>query len=294
MNPVTNGVPGLERVGQGKVRELYRIDAEHLLMVASDRISAFDVVLPELIPGKGEVLTGMSMFWFQRSAGLVLNHLAGVDVAAAVPGAGPELCARAMVVRRLQPLPVEAIVRGYLAGSGWGDYQRTGAVCGMPLPAGLRQAERLPEPLYTPSTKAGQGAHDENIDYGRTETLLGSGLAARVRELSLRIYSELSACARACGIIIADTKLEFGTDEAGTLYLIDELLTPDSSRFWPVEAYQPGSSPPSFDKQYVRDFLESCGWDKTSPPPPLPAEVIRGTAQRYLEAQRRLQGVAAG
>ena len=294
MNTVTNRVPGLEQVGQGKVRDLYRIDAEHLLLVASDRISAFDVVLPEPIPGKGKVLTGMSMFWFQRSAGLVSNHLAGVDVAAAVPDAGPDLCSRAMVVRRLRPLPVEAIVRGYLAGSGWADYQRSGAVCGIPLPAGLRQAERLPEPLYTPSTKAGQGAHDENIDYARTETLLGAELAARVRELSLRVYSELSAWARKCGIIIADTKLEFGTDEAGTLYLIDELLTPDSSRFWPVEAYQPGNSPPSFDKQYVRDFLESCGWDKNSPPPPLPAEVIQGTAERYLEAQRRLQDVAAG
>ena len=283
-------VPGLERHGSGKVREIYRIDDAHLLMVATDRISAFDIVLPEPIPGKGAVLTEMSLFWFGHSAALVPNHLVGVSVAEVLPESTPDLRARAMVVRRLQPLPVEAIVRGYLVGSGWADYQRSGAVCGIPLPPGLRQAARLPEPLYTPSTKATDGAHDENIDYAATEALLGKQRAAQVRELSLGIYTQLSAHARARGIIIADTKLEFGTDESGTLYLIDEALTPDSSRFWPAEEYREGISPPSFDKQYVRDFLESSGWDKRPPAPPLPAEVIRGTAQRYQEAKRRLLG----
>lgn len=283
-------VPGLERHGSGKVRELYRLDDAHLLMVATDRISAFDIVLPEPIPGKGAVLTEMSLFWFAQSASLVPNHLAGVSVAEALPKSGPDLRARAMVVRCLQPLPVEAIVRGYLVGSGWADYQRTGTVCGIALPAGLEQAQRLPEPLYTPSTKAQEGAHDENIDYAATEALLGAELAVQVRDLSLSVYMRLSAYARERGIIIADTKLEFGTDEAGALYLIDEVLTPDSSRFWPAEEYRPGISPPSFDKQYVRDFLSSSGWDKRPPAPALPAEVIRGTAERYQEARCRLLG----
>lgn len=285
-------VPGLERHGSGKVREIYRLDDAHLLMVATDRISAFDIVLPEPIPGKGAVLTEMSLFWFARSASLVPNHLAGISVAEALPESGPDLRARAMVVRHLKPLPVEAIVRGYLVGSGWADYQRTGAVCGISLPPGLEQAQRLPEPLYTPSTKAQGGAHDENIDYAATEALLGAELAAQVRDLSLNVYAQLSAYARERGIIIADTKLEFGTDEADALYLIDEVLTPDSSRFWPAEEYRQGISPPSFDKQYVRDFLAASGWDKRPPAPALPAEVIRGTAERYQEARRRLLGNA--
>jgi phosphoribosylaminoimidazole-succinocarboxamide synthase len=282
----------LRLIGRGKVRDLYEIDQEHLLMVASDRLSAFDVVLPQPIPGKGEVLTRVSRFWFARTAHLIPNHLAGIPVADVVddPEELAKLGDRAMVVRRLEPLPVEAIVRGYLIGSGWKDYQSSGAVCGIALPAGMRQADRLPEPIYTPSTKAEIGGHDLNVDFDYTERLLGPELAAQVRDISLAIYRDSAAYALARGIIIADTKLEFGLDAEGRLHLIDEVLTPDSSRFWPADQYQPGTSPPSFDKQFVRDYLETLDWDKTPPGPSLPQDIIDRTAAKYREAEQRLTG----
>ncbi|MCG6897689.1 MAG: phosphoribosylaminoimidazolesuccinocarboxamide synthase [Thiocapsa sp.] len=280
----------LQLVGRGKVRDIYRIDSAHLLIVASDRLSAFDVVLPQPIPGKGEVLTRVSRFWFARTAHLIPNHLADIPLADVVkdPDELAHLGDRAMVVRRLEPLPVEAIVRGYLIGSGWKDYQRGGAVCGILLPPGLRQADRLPEAIYTPSTKAGLGGHDQNVDFAYTATLLGRDLASQVREISLSIYRECAAYAHGRGIIIADTKLEFGLDGKGRLHLIDEVLTPDSSRFWPADEYRPGTSPPSFDKQFVRDYLETLDWDKTPPGPRLPQDVIERTAEKYREAERRL------
>lgn len=281
---------GLELVGRGKVRDLYAVDAEHLLMVASDRLSAFDVVLPQPIPAKGEVLTRVSRFWFARTAHLVPNHLSTLPLAAAVPDAAERaaLGARALVVRRLRPLPIEAVVRGYLIGSGWKDYRASGAVCGLPLPPGLRLAERLAQPIYTPATKAAVGAHDENIPYAETERLLGADLAARVRDLSLAIYRDCAAYALTRGIIIADSKFEFGLDAHDRLHLIDEVLTPDSSRFWPADQWRPGSNPPSFDKQFVRDYLETLDWDKTAPGPDLPAAIITQTAARYAEAEARL------
>ncbi|MGE5153719.1 MAG: phosphoribosylaminoimidazolesuccinocarboxamide synthase [Bdellovibrio bacteriovorus] len=283
---------GLELLTRGKVRDLYRIDGDHLLMVASDRLSAFDVVMRQPIPGKGEVLTRVSRFWFERMAHLIPNHLSGIPVEAVVrdPAERAALGDRALVVRRLQPLPVEAIVRGYLIGSGWKDYQASGAVCGILLPAGLVQADRLPEPIFTPSTKAAAGTHDENVDFDHVVTLIGPELAGQVRDCTLGIYRECAAYALERGIIIADTKLEFGLDEAGRLHLIDEVLTPDSSRFWPADQYRPGVSPPSFDKQYVRDYLETLDWDKTPPAPDLPLEVIERTAAKYREAERRLTG----
>ncbi len=282
----------LKLLGRGKVRDIYEIDDRRLLIVTCDRLSAFDVVLPDPIPGKGQVLTRLSSFWFRRMGHLIPNHLLDVPLASVLPD--PEerdqVETRAVVVRRLKPLPVEAIVRGYLIGSGWKDYQRTGRVCGIELPPGLRLAQQLPRPIYTPSTKAELGTHDENIDYERTVALLGSEIAARVRDISLAIYTEAAEYARTRGIIIADTKFEFGVDEAGGLYLIDELLTPDSSRFWPADQYRVGVSPPSFDKQFVRDWLESIGWDKKPPAPRLPAEIIARTAEKYQEAARRLIG----
>ena len=283
---------GLELLGRGKVRDLYRVDQDHLLLVASDRLSAFDVVMGQPIPGKGEVLTRVSNFWFARTAGLVPNHLAGIPVESVVtsPAERAELGDRGVVVRRLAPLPVEAIVRGYLIGSGWKDYLASGAVCGIRLPPGLAQAERLPEPIFTPSTKAQAGTHDENVAFDHVVGLIGGDLAAQVRDCALRIYQECAAYALERGIIIADTKLEFGLDEAGRLHLIDEVLTPDSSRFWPADQYRTGTSPPSFDKQYVRDYLETLDWDKTPPPPDLPQEVIDRTAAKYREAERRLTG----
>ncbi|RMG29276.1 MAG: phosphoribosylaminoimidazolesuccinocarboxamide synthase [Gammaproteobacteria bacterium] len=285
-------LPSLRLLGRGKVRDLYEIDADHLLMVTTDRLSAFDVVLPDPIPGKGAVLTAISRFWFERMAHIVPNHLADLPLEAVLPDPAEraQVEGRALVVRRMQPLPVEAIVRGYLIGSGWKDYQRTGRVCGIELPAGLRLADRLPEPLFTPSTKAAVGAHDENIDFEKTVELLGRERAEAVREVSLRIYREATAHARARGILIADTKFEFGLDRDGSLVLIDELLTPDSSRFWPADRYRPGISPPSFDKQYVRDYLETLDWDKRPPGPHLPPEVIEKTAEKYREALRRLTG----
>lgn len=280
----------LPLIARGKVRDLYQIDDAHLLMVASDRLSAFDVVLPQPIPGKGTVLTRLSKFWFARTAHRIPNHLAPISVASVIadPAERAQLGERAMVVRRLTPLPVEAIVRGYLIGSGWKDYQRTGAICGIALPRGLRLADPLPEALYTPSTKAELGAHDENVDFDHTVRTLGRVLAEEVRAASLAIYTDCAAYARTRGIIIADTKLEFGLDAQGQLHVIDELLTPDSSRFWPADQYRPGTSPPSFDKQFVRDHLETLDWDKTPPGPELPQTIIDRTAEKYREAEQRL------
>jgi len=287
-----SNLPHLKLRNRGKVRDIYELDAGHLLIVTTDRLSAFDVVLPQPIPGKGEVLTRVSNFWFERTRGLVPNHLSGRPLAEAIPDPAQRsaLGDRALIVRRLKPLPVEAIVRGYLIGSGWKDYQKTGAVCGIGLPRGLRMADQLPEAIYTPSTKAEMGEHDQNISFDETVGLLGATLAAQVRDTAVRIYTESAAYAREHGIIIADTKFEFGLDDAGRLHLIDEVLTPDSSRFWPADQYQPGSSPPSFDKQYVRDYLETLDWDKTPPGPRLPDEVIRRTAEKYREAEQRLTG----
>ncbi|HEY5718983.1 MAG TPA: phosphoribosylaminoimidazolesuccinocarboxamide synthase [Gammaproteobacteria bacterium] len=282
----------LELLARGKVRDIYAIDDDHLLIVATDRISAFDVILPTAIPGKGAVLTAVSLFWFERTRELIPNHLAELTLEQVLPNR--EECAqvrgRAMVVRRLKPLPIEAVVRGYLVGSGWKDYRNSGSVCGILLPAGLEQAAQLPMPLFTPSTKAAVGDHDENIDFGQTVELLGAKLAEKVRDISLQIYREARDYAAGRGIIIADTKFEFGRDAKNNLVLIDEALTPDSSRFWPADEYRTGISPPSFDKQFVRDYLETLDWDKSPPGPQLPAEVVQRTAEKYREAQRRLTG----
>ncbi len=281
---------GLVLLNRGKVRDIYRVDDDRLLIVASDRISAFDLVLPQPIPGKGEVLTRLSNFWFEYTQDIVPNHRSGITPEQVVtnPEERALLGDRALVVKRLEPLPVEAIVRGYIIGSGWKDYQRTGAICGIGLPAGLVQADRLPEAIYTPSTKAAAGEHDENIDFDRTIALIGRELAEQVRDISLRIYTTCAEFARDRGIIIADTKFEFGLDADGRLHLIDEVLTPDSSRFWPQDQYRPGVSPPSFDKQFVRDYLETLGWDKTPPAPMLPPDIIDKTAAKYREAEERL------
>lgn len=283
-------ISSLSLLNRGKVRDIYDVDDDHLLIVTSDRISAFDVVLPDPIPGKGNVLTTVSNFWFARTENLVANHLTGrsLDSVGLGNDEAGQLEGRAIVVRKLKPLPVEAIVRGYIIGSGWKDYQRSGAVCGIELPAGLQQAQQLPEPIFTPSTKAEAGEHDENISFAETVELLGVELAEKVRTLSLTIYRQAAEFAAERGIIIADTKLEFGFDRNGELYLIDEVLTPDSSRFWPADSYRTGISPPSFDKQYVRDYLETLDWNKQAPGPALPEEVIRQTAAKYREAQDRL------
>ena len=283
-------IDSLSLLNRGKVRDIYDVDADHLLIVISDRISAFDVVLPDPIPGKGNVLTTVSNFWFARTENLIANHLTGrsLDSIGLSTDEVRQLEGRAIVVRKLKPLPVEAIVRGYIIGSGWKDYQRSGAVCGIELPAGLQQAQQLPEPIFTPSTKAEAGEHDENISFTDTVELLGTELAERVRTLSLTIYREAAEYAAGRGIIIADTKLEFGFDGNRELYLIDEVLTPDSSRFWPADSYRTGISPPSFDKQYVRDYLETLDWDKKAPGPALPEEVAGQTAAKYKEAQDRL------
>jgi phosphoribosylaminoimidazole-succinocarboxamide synthase len=281
---------GLDRLHQGKVRDIYAVDDRHMLIVTTDRLSAFDVVLPDPIPGKGQVLTRISNFWFGKTRHIVPNHLSDVPLERAVPDPAERalVADRAMVVRRLKALPVEAVVRGYLIGSGWKDYQATGRVCGIELPAGLRVADRLPRPLFTPATKAERGQHDENVAYEVIESAIGASLAAQVRDTAIALYEFAAAYALARGIIIADTKFEFGVDESGRLVLIDEALTPDSSRFWPVDTYAPGSSPPSFDKQFVRDYLETLDWDKTPPAPHLPAEVIAKTSEKYREALRRL------
>jgi len=283
---------GLQRIHQGKVRDIYALDERHMLIVTTDRLSAFDVVLPDPIPGKGRVLTSISNYWFGRTSHIVPNHLAGSDftLERAVQDAAERarIADRSTVVRRLRALPVEAVVRGYLIGSGWKDYQRTGQICGITLPKGLRMAERLPQPIFTPSTKAERGHHDENVPFDAIAAVIGPDLAAAVRDKAIALYEFAAAHALARGIIIADTKFEFGVDERGTLTLIDEAITPDSSRFWPVDTYAPGTSPPSFDKQFVRDYLETLSWDKTPPGPHLPAEVIRRTSEKYQEALRRL------
>lgn len=277
---------GLRRISQGKVRDIYEVDAEHLLIVTTDRLSAFDVVLPDPIPGKGEVLTQLSNFWFDRMRDVVPNHLTGHRPEAVVQDSAERavIARRSVVVRRLKPLPVEAVVRGYLIGSGWKDYQASGAVCGIGLPSGLPLAAQLPEPIFTPATKAEIGQHDENISFAIMEQMIGAELAGRVRKLAIEIYSRGAEYARARGIVIADTKFEFGLDAAGKLYLIDEVLTPDSSRFWPASEYRTGISPPSFDKQYVRDYLETLDWNKRAPGPRLPEEVIRRTSEKYRQA----------
>ena len=286
-------LPGLELVHRGKVRDVYALSADELLIVASDRLSAFDVVLPDPIPGKGEMLCQISNFWFARTARLMPNHLTGRAVAGVLPGGvDPALYEkRSVVTRRLEPVPVEAIARGYLIGSGWKDYQATGALCGIRLPAGLRQAEQLPEPIFTPSTKAASGSHDENISFDRMVAAIGAERAEQIRAATLAIYRHAADYAATRGILIADTKLEFGTDADGRLYVMDEMLTPDSSRFWPADEYRVGVSPPSYDKQYVRDYLETLDWNKTAPGPRLPREVIDGTAAKYAEALRRLADI---
>ena len=275
---------------RGKVRDIYDIDDKYMLIVTTDRLSAFDVILPDPIPGKGRVLTRISNFWFKKLQFIMPNHLADIPLEQVVPDAAEraQLEGRAIVVKILKPLPVEAIVRGYLIGSGWKDYQKSGNVCGIKLPAGLQQAQQLPEAIYTPSTKAAVDQHDENVSFEQTVTLLGPDLAEQVREASLKLYKEAAAYAKERGIIIADTKFEFGVDEDGVLYLIDEALTPDSSRFWPADQYQVGISPPSFDKQYIRDYLETLDWNKTAPGPSLPPEVAAYCAEKYREAEIRL------
>jgi phosphoribosylaminoimidazole-succinocarboxamide synthase len=272
---------------RGKVRDNYAVGADRILMIATDRLSAFDVVLGQPIPGKGEVLTQVALFWFRRLAHVVPNHLTGAAPESVVaPDEVDQVRGRSMLVKRLTPLPIEAVVRGYLAGSGWKEYRAAGTVCGLPLPAGLQQASRLPRPIFTPATKAEAGAHDENIDFATTEKLIGPVLAAQVRDISLRLYEEAAAYALTRGIIVADTKFEFGLDGQGRLTVMDEMLTPDSSRLWPVAQYAPGGSPPSLDKQLVRDWLESCEvngkpWNKKWPAPELPSDVAEAIAERY-------------
>ncbi len=297
-------LPGLPLRHRGKVRDVFDLPRErlpadapagdHLLIVATDRLSAFDVVLPDPIPGKGEMLCQISNFWFAQTAHLMPNHLTGIDVAGVLPqGVDAALYAkRAVVTKKLKPVPVEAIARGYLIGSGWKDYQRTGKVSGIELPAGLRQAEQLPEPIFTPSTKAAVGDHDENIDFDTMVKTIGADLAERVRDATLRIYQFAAAFAAQRGILLADTKFEFGTDANGRLYVMDEMLTPDSSRYWPADEYTVGTSPPSYDKQFVRDYLETLDWNKTAPGPKLPAEVIVRTRAKYAEALQRLAGIS--
>ncbi len=287
-----SSIPSLPLVGRGKVRDIYSVDDGHLLLVTTDRLSAFDVVLPDPVPGKGEVLTKISLFWFHMMADIVDNQLTSLTVDDVIDGADlrDQLRTRALVVKRLRPLPIEAVVRGYLVGSGWRDYLDTGQLCGIDLPNGMRQAEPLPDVLFTPASKAAAGAHDENIDFADVTRLIGTKLAGRIREVSIQIYKRAAAYALARDIIIADTKFEFGLDAEGHLYLIDEVLTPDSSRFWPVDAYETGISPPSFDKQFVRDYLETLPWDKTAPGPKLPPEVLRQTSDKYREAFFKLTG----
>ena len=275
---------------RGKVRDIYDIDDALMLIVTTDRLSAFDCILPDPIPEKGKVLTRVSEFWFKRLRHLVPTQMTGISIREVVQDAKEAdlLEGRAIVVKKVKALPVEAVVRGYLIGSGWKDYQQNGAICGIPLPRGIQLAEKLPEPLFTPSTKADLGLHDENIAFDRAAALIGPSLAESIREISLQLYQEAASYAIQRGIIIADTKFEFGIDETGTLTLIDEVLTPDSSRFWPLDQYQPGISPPSFDKQFVRDYLESLDWDKNPPAPHLPDAIIQKTAEKYREAEERL------
>jgi phosphoribosylaminoimidazole-succinocarboxamide synthase len=285
-----SSLSSLKLRARGKVRDIYDIDDQHMLIVTTDRLSAFDVILPDPIPGKGRVLTSVSNFWFAKMKHVMPNHIVDIPLQQVVPNNEDraQIEGRAIVVKLLKPLPVEAIVRGYLIGSGWKDYQKTGAVCGIQLPVGLQQAQQLPEPIYTPSTKAAVDQHDENVSFQATVDLMGQDLAEQVRDASLRLYKEAAAYALERGIIIADTKFEFGIDDKGVLHLIDEVLTPDSSRFWPADEYKVGISPPSFDKQYVRDYLETLDWDKKAPGPSLPADVAEYCAAKYREAEMRL------
>ncbi|GAB4509241.1 MAG: phosphoribosylaminoimidazolesuccinocarboxamide synthase [Sulfuricaulis sp.] len=287
-------IKSLKLRNRGKVRDIYDVDDKHLLIVTTDRLSAFDVVLSDPIPGKGAVLTAMSNFWFARMRATIPNQLTDTSLEKVLKDSAErkQVEGRATLVKKLKPLPVEAIVRGYIVGSGWKEYKTSGTVCGIRLPTGLKEADRLPEPIFTPSTKADIGQHDENISFDKAAELLGKDMAEKVKNASLAIYKECAAYALTRGIIIADTKFEFGLDEKGTLTLIDEVLTPDSSRFWPADSYKPGANPPSYDKQYVRDYLESIGWNKKPPAPTLPAEVIAKTAEKYREALTRLTGGA--
>jgi phosphoribosylaminoimidazole-succinocarboxamide synthase len=288
-----SNLPGLQLFHRGKVRDVYALPNDEILIVASDRLSAFDVVLPDPIPGKGEMLTQISNFWFGKTSHIAPNHLTGKDIAGVLPS-GVDIrvyAKRSVIAKRLKPVPIEAIARGYLIGSGWKDYQATGSLCGIRLPPGLRQAERLPEPMFTPSTKAAVGTHDENIGFDEVVASIGGDLAERVRTATLAIYRFAADHAAERGILIADTKFEFGTDASGTLHVMDEMLTPDSSRFWPAEDYRAGISPPSYDKQYVRDYLETLDWNKAAPGPALPRAVIEGTAAKYAEALKKLAGI---
>ena len=284
-------IASLPRIGKGKVRDIYAVGEDKMLIVASDRLSAFDVVLPDPIPDKGKVLNQMANFWFERLGHIVPNQLTGIDPEAVVKNEEEkaQVRGRSVVVKKLKPLPIEAVVRGYLIGSGWKDYQKTGAVCGIELPQGLQQAQQLPQPIFTPATKAESG-HDENISFEEVAKLIGRPLAEKVREVSIRLYKEAAEYAATKGIIIADTKFEFGLDEKNSLVLIDEVLTADSSRFWPADSYKVGISPPSYDKQFVRDYLETLTWDKTPPAPKLPADLISRTSQKYREALEKLTG----
>jgi phosphoribosylaminoimidazole-succinocarboxamide synthase len=285
-----SSIPELPLLGRGKVRDIYGVDDNHLLIVTTDRLSAYDVVLPDPIPGKGEVLTRISLFWFRMMHDIIDNQLTDLTVEDVVKDAEirRQLQGRSLVVKRLRPLPIEAVVRGYLIGSGWRDYLDTGQVCGIDLPDGMRQADRLPQTLFTPASKAPSGDHDENISFDAVVDLIGEKLAKRVRDVSIEIYERAAAYALERGIIIADTKFEFGLDDEGRLHIIDEALTPDSSRFWPLDGYRPGSSPPSFDKQFVRDYLDTLDWDKTAPGPELPADVLQQTGEKYREALQRM------
>ncbi len=285
-------IDSLRFLHRGKVRDIYAVGDDKLLVVQTDRLSAFDVILEDPIPGKGEVLTALSDFWFKRLGHLVPNHITGIDPESVVSGESEraQVRRRAMVVKKFKPLTIEAIVRGYIIGSGWKDYQRTGAVCGIPLPAGLAEAQKLPQTLFTPSTKAPAGHHDENIAFEEAERRIGREAARQVRDMAIALYTQAAEYAATRGIIIADTKFEFGTDSAGKVHLIDEILTPDSSRFWPMSEYRTGMSPPSFDKQFVRDWLEKQPWNKKAPAPRLPPEIIAKTAEKYREALRMLAG----
>lgn len=290
MSPAYRPLKNYELIAQGKVRDIYAIDEQYMLIVTTDRLSAFDVVLPQAVPDKGKVLLKVSNFWFERLSHVIENHLTDIDLdeLSITDEEAEYLEGRAIVVRRLKPLPIEAIVRGYLIGSGWKDYQASGELCGIKLPEHLKQASQLPEPLFTPSSKALVGDHDENITYASMEDRIGSELAAQIRDTSIKLYTEAAQHAAKCGIIIADTKFEFGLDQDNKLVLIDEILTPDSSRFWPADEYKEGTSPPSFDKQFVRDYLETLDWDKTPPGPVLPEAIIKRTADKYQEVARQL------
>ncbi len=284
-------ITSLKRLHQGKVRDIYDVDDKHLLMVSSDRLSAFDVILPTAIEKKGAMLTQMANFWFEKLSHVVPNHLTGIDPASVVsPSEAVQLAGRAVVVKKLKPLPVEAIVRGYIIGSGWKEYQAKGSICEILLPEGLRIADKLPEPIFTPSSKADVGDHDENISVAAVEALIGKEMAEKIAKVAIQLYTEAAEYALTKGVIIADTKFEFGLDERGVLHVMDEVLTPDSSRFWPLESYKAGQNPPSYDKQFVRDWLESSGWDKTPPAPALPEDIAQKTSEKYMEVYSKLTG----